>query len=79
MDFVCQPASQPAIIPGSAKCSSLKVTAGYCVVRIYETVVPKMMVILLSFLAFARVDNLSDRCCVNNVACLTVVDSVRLN
>ena len=56
VDFVSQPACQPAVRPGCARCKALKITQNNRLLcRIYETVVLKTisycaMVILLSFL-----------------------------
>ena len=42
VDFVCWPASQPAIRLGCARCRALKITQNNRLLRwIYETVVPK--------------------------------------
>ena len=55
VDFVCRPASQPAVRLSCARCRAVKITQNRLLCRIYETVVPKTisyctMVILLSFL-----------------------------
>ena len=51
MNFVCrpagQPASQPAVRPGCARCRALKITQNNrLLLQIYETVVPKTIFLL---------------------------------
>ena len=68
MDFVCwtasQAASQPAIRPSCARCRALKITQNNRLMRrIYETVVPKTILILchgdsfiLPYITFFSID-----------------------
>ena len=47
MDFVSQPASQPAVRPGCTRCRALKITQNNRLLhRIYKTVVPKTIFLL---------------------------------
>ena len=64
VDFVSQPASQPHVRPGCARCRALKITQNNRLLRrIYETVVPKTIFLLrhgdsfvLPYITFFSID-----------------------
>ena len=64
VDFVCRPASQPAVRPGCTRCRALKITQNNRLLRrIYESVVPKTIFLpchggsfVLPYITFFSID-----------------------